>query len=116
MVMRLTTRVLLALCALLLVAATGCASTRGVSVGTDTSGTYAIDVTNSSGSSVDVYWTSGGDPKMLGTVAAGRKEHFIIAGATSNLINVTATSSGGRSLGPYPVVLEAGVTKPVTIR
>ncbi len=100
---------------LLIIAIAGCASTRGVSVGSDTAN-YAIDVTNSTGSAVDVYWSAGGDPKMLGNVAPGRKEHFIVAGAKTTSISVTATNAAGRSLGPYAVVLEAGVSKAVTIR
>lgn len=99
----------------LLFVSAGCASSRGVSVGSDT-GNYGLDVTNTTARSVNVYWSTGNEPKMLGTVSAGRKEHFVVAGASSASIAITATDSSGRSLGPYPVVLQAGATKSVTIR
>ena len=105
----------LALLLLLVCTTAGCASSRGVSVGSDT-GQYALDVTNTTGTAVDVYWSTGSEPKMLGNVAPGRKEHFIVAGAKSSTVSITAVSAGGKSMGPFPVVLEAGSTKSVTIR
>ena len=111
--MRLT-RSFLALIALILVSSS-CASMRGVSVGSDTA-SYAIDVTNTTARSADVYWSAGGDPKLLGSVGPGRKEHFIIAGATSSNVSVTARDTSGRTLGPYSVLLAPGVTKAVTLR
>jgi hypothetical protein len=107
-------RAVFVLLAFVLVSAS-CASMRGVSVGSDTA-SYAIDVTNSTARSADVYWSTGGDPKLLGSVGPGRKEHFIIAGATSTNVSVTARDASGRTLGPYSVVLAPGVTKAVTLR
>jgi len=92
-----------------------CASMRGVSVGSETA-SYAVDVTNTTARSADVYWSTGGEPKLLGNVGPGRKEHFIIAGATSTNVSVTATDTSGRTLGPYSIVLAPGVTKAVTLR
>src|SRR6185369_11235830 len=97
-------RSLLAVFLMLLFVSAGCASSRGVSVGSDT-GNYAVDVTNQTSRAVDVYWSTGDEPKKLGNVAPGRKEHFIVAGAKSATVSITANDSGGRSFGPYAVVL-----------
>jgi hypothetical protein len=100
---------------LLVTLSAACASTRSVSVGSEAA-TYSIEVLNSTGRSADVYWSTGGNPKLLGSVAPGRRERFIIAGATSSNVSVTATDTSGRTLGPYAVELQAGVTKSLTLR
>jgi hypothetical protein len=108
-------RSLLSAVLLLGILSSACASMRGVSVGSEAA-TYAIEVLNSTGRSAEVYWSAGGSPKLLGSVGAGRRERFIIAGATSSSVSVTAKDTSGRTLGPYNVDLQAGVTKSLTLR
>ena len=108
-------RSFLAIFLMLLFVSAGCASSRGVSVGSEASN-YAVDVTNRTGSAVDVFWSTGDQPKMLGNVGPGRKEHFIIAGSKSATVSITAQNSGGKSFGPYAVTLQAGGTRAVTIQ
>jgi hypothetical protein len=62
----------------------GCASTRGVEVGSEPSTSYAIQVTNNRGSSVQISYTDGGNRIQLGTVASGGSERFIIASPQSS--------------------------------
>ena len=100
---------------LLVTLSSACASMRSVSVGSE-GATYSIEVLNSTGRSADVYWSTGGNPKLLGSVGAGRRERFVIAGATSSSVSVTARDTSGRTLGPYNVDLQAGVTKSLTLR
>src|SRR5687767_1635047 len=57
----------------------GCASTRGVEVGSEPSSTYAIEVTNNRSSTVTITYTDGGARIQLGTVGARQTERFIIA-------------------------------------
>lgn len=115
--MRLIRRVFAAAALLTLPVAAGCASMRSVSVGSDSTDTYAIEVTNTRSYTMTVYWTDGGNAKDLGPVGAGRRERFIIAGASSNTISVGAREAAGtRTAGPYTVTLQAGVTRQVTLR
>jgi hypothetical protein len=93
----------------------GCASTRGASVGTDTAN-YSIDAVNTMGHSMTVYWSAGGEPRMLGAVPANGTERFIVA--TSNP-SVSFTATGGNpthTRGPWQVTLVAGSPQRVTIR
>ena len=95
---------------------TACASMRKVSVGEESSQTYSIDVTNQRGSTMTVSWSDGDQTRELGTVAAGRTERFIIAGARSTSISVTGRNSAGASSGPYAVSLVAGSAQRVILR
>ena len=96
----------------------GCASMRGVEVGSggDASASYAIQVTNNRGSSVQISYTDGGARIQLGTVAAGNTERFIIASPQSTSITVYASNSSGTNVGNFPVTLAAGTTTRITVR
>lgn len=96
--------------------ATGCASMRGVQVGTEPSKTYAIEVTNSRGSTVTISYTGNASNGNLGTVAPGRTERFVIALNEPGQITVVAKTSSGASAGNYPVTLQPGVTQRITVR
>ena len=114
--MRLAHSLRLGLLLVLATASTACASMRKVSVGEESSQTYSIDVTNQRNSTMTVSWSDGSDTRTLGTVAAGRTERFIIAGAKSTSISVTGRNSSGASSGPYSVTLVAGAAQKVTLR
>jgi putative protein kinase ArgK-like GTPase of G3E family len=94
----------------------GCASTRGVEVGSEPSTTYAIEVTNNRSSTVTIAYTAGGDRIQLGTVGARQTERFIVASPPATSITVYATTSAGGSVGNFPVTLTAGSTQRITVR
>ncbi len=93
-----------------------CASMRGVQVGTEPNRTFAIEVTNNPARTVTVSYTGKGVSGELGTVAPRTTERFVIAMADAGQITVVAKTTSGASAGNYPVTLEAGVTKRVTVR
>ncbi len=94
-----------------------CASMRGVQVGTDPNLVYAIYVTNNRGGMVNVSYTAGqATPVSLGSISPGQTERFVIPVDQPMQITVIAYTTSGASAGNYPVQLEAGVTKRVTIR
>ena len=96
--------------------ASGCASMRGVQVGTEPAKTYAIEVTNSRGSTVTISYTGNGVNGNLGTVAPRMTERFVIALNEPGQITVVAKTSSGASAGNYPVTLQPGVTQKITVR
>jgi hypothetical protein len=100
---------------LILTATAGCASTRSASVGTDATN-YSIDATNSTGQTVTVYWSDGGEPRMLGSVGPNATERFIIVTRNPS-VSITATGGNpSRTRGPYQVTLVANSPQRVTIR
>ena len=94
----------------------GCASMRGVDVGTDAASTYAIEVTNNRSATVTISYTDGGTNRQLGTVAARRTERFVIAAPASTSVTVRASTASGTSVGTYNVQLQAGTTQRITVR
>jgi hypothetical protein len=94
----------------------GCASMRGVSVGSDSSATYAVEVTNTMPHSMNIAWSDGGEEKTLGSVGSGRAERFIVAGAKSSQITLTARDANRTHSRTIPVDLVAGTTQRVTVR
>ena len=95
----------------------GCASMRGVQVGAGDPGkTFAIEVTNNRAGTVTVSYTGNGVSGELGTVSPRMTERFVIAISEPQQITVVAKTTSGASAGNYPVTLEAGVTKRITIR
>ena len=92
-----------------------CASRRPVSIGTDV--TYPVEIVNQLSQQMTVFWSDGGEPRMLGTVGASRTERFIVAGSSSASITITARdASGVQRAGPFSVILEPGVTKRVVVQ
>lgn len=110
-------RILTAVTAMLvLILTAGCASMRSASVGTDTTN-YSIEATNQMGHAMTVFWSDGGEEKMLGSVAAGRTERFIIAAPRSTSISVLARDANRTHMaGPWQVTLTAGSSQRVTVR
>lgn len=93
----------------------GCA--RAVTVGSEPGPVYRIQVINSLDHDMIVSYDAGGGPAVLGTVRAGRSEHFVITSRATTSINVTARdAAGSHTVGPYAVQLEAGATPEVTLR
>ena len=96
--------------------ASGCASMRGVQVGTEPAKTYAIEVTNRRSSTVTISYTGNSVNCNLGTVAHRMTERFVIALSEPGQITVVAKTSSGASAGNYPVTLQPGVTQKITVR
>jgi uncharacterized lipoprotein YajG len=94
----------------------GCA--RGINVGsTPPTATYSITVENQTGVAMVVTYNDGRSDAILGSVAAGASERFIIAGSTATSISVRgAAASGNRTSGPYDVTLAAGSPRTVILR
>jgi hypothetical protein len=114
--MRLTQILPAASAMMVLVLTAGCASMRSASVGTDAAN-YSIDATNQMGHSMTVFWSDGGEEKMLGSVAAGRTERFIIAAPRTTSISVMARDANRTHMaGPWQVTLVANSPQRVTIR
>jgi hypothetical protein len=93
-----------------------CASMRGVSVGSDSASTYAVEVSNTMPHAMNITWSDGGDEKALGSVGSGRVERFIVAGAKSTQITVLARDANRTHSRSIPVTLVAGSTQRVTVR
>jgi len=93
----------------------GCASTRSVSVGSDTP-TYSVDVTNQMSHTIWIHWSDGGSTKHLGSVGGGRTERLIVAGAKSASVTFTANDANNAHTRTYPVTLAAGSTQKITVR
>ena len=93
-----------------------CASMRGVSVGSDSSATYAVEVTNTMPHAMTISWSEGGDEKSLGSVGSGRTERFIVAGAKSTQVTLMARDANRTHTRSIPVTLVAGSTQRVTVR
>ena len=92
----------------------GCASTRGVDVGSDPA--YAIEVVNQRSGAVTIIYNDGTSDRQLGTVAAGRTERFVVVSPQRTNITVSARTSAGANVGTYPVTLWAGSTQQIVVR
>lgn len=94
----------------------GCA--RGMSVGSSTPAeTFSINVQNTTGVTMVVTYDDGRGDAILGTVATGATERFIIAAPAAPTITVRgAATSGSRRAGPYTVTLHAGSPQTVVLR
>lgn len=97
-------------------AAAGCARAVAVQSG-DPTRSFSIEITNETGVSMVVSYNDGRGDAILGTVAAGRTERYIIASPANTSVAIRgAAASGSRSSGPYTVSLTAGSTARVTLR
>jgi hypothetical protein len=102
---------LTAVCALLL------ACSRAVSIGSEPSPVYAVQVRNSLGQDMIVSYDAGSGPAILGTVRANGSERFVITTRNVTTVRITATNQDRtRTSGPYSVQLQAGTTPEVTLR
>ena len=95
----------------------GAACARAVSVGTDPSPVYAVQVVNTLGEDMIVSYDAGTGPAILGTVRANGQERFVITSRTATSVRITARNTAGtRSAGPYTVELQPGATPEVRLR
>lgn len=95
---------------LVLFAVPGCA--RAIDVGSaDARTTFSVEVRNETGIAMIVRYNDGRADALLGSVAAGASERFIIASPAITTISITGTAeTGDRRSGPHSVVLGAGTT------
>lgn len=95
----------------------GCASMRGVDIGSgDPVRTFAVEVTNRRAGAITVSYSTGASDGTLGTVAANRTERFVIPMEEPGNVTLSAVSSGGTSVGTRTINLQAGVTTRVTFQ
>ncbi len=95
----------------------GCASMRGVDVGSgDPVRTYAVEVTNRRAGTITVSYSAGSLSGELGTVAANRTERFVIPMQDPGSVTLSAVSSSGASVGTRTLNLQPGVTSRVTFQ
>jgi hypothetical protein len=93
----------------------GCS--RAVSVGSDTSVAYAVEVRNTLAVDMIVSYDDGSGAHALGAVQGGRTERFIVASPRTTAVTISArNASGTRVSGPFPVQLQAGQTQRVDLR
>jgi hypothetical protein len=96
--------------AVVAIALTGCASMRGVDVGSESVSSFRVSVVTMS------YTAAGGNRIELGTVAAKATQQFVIAGAAGSSVTIMAANSSGTTVGSYPVTIESGSTRQITVR
>jgi hypothetical protein len=97
--------------------ATSCASMRGVDIGgNDPTRNFAVEITNQRAGAITVAYSSGSDRIELGTVPSQRTERFIVPAADRSQVTIMAFTSGGASAGNYPVTVEPGITRRITVR
>lgn len=95
--------------------AAGC--TRAVAVGTgDVQQSFRIEVHNESAETLAVSYNDGRGDALLGTVASGRSEPFIIVSPATTTITVSGRASSGRTAGPQRVTLSSGSVSRVVLR
>lgn len=94
--------------------AAGCASMRGVSVGTDktVTGSYALRVHNSRSSAIVLTWTGGSGSQALGTLNSGDTQSYTIYGGGSG--SVRAVTAGGVVVGTKSVTFGSSGSESVT--
>ena len=103
---------------LLLACLTSAACARAIAVQSGNANTtYSIEVANQTGVSMVVSYNDGRGDAILGTVAAGRTERYIIASPAATTVSIRGVAtSGSRTAGPYSVSLNAGSSVTVTLR
>jgi hypothetical protein len=83
---------LLPVAALIIAVAAGCA--RGVDFDPDVQRTNAINVINELAHPMVVWFDDGTGERLLGTVAAGSRDRFILAGTMASTVSVVARDEG----------------------
>jgi hypothetical protein len=100
---------------LLLLLFAGC--TRAIEVGSEPRPTYRLSVVNELPVPMIVSYSEPRGDALLGTVPAGRAEHFVIAGTAAAGVVITARSADGTlTRGPYTVQLTAGQVQTVRLQ
>ena len=106
------------LVALLLLCVTLGACARAIQVGSgDPAQQYRLTVENLTAVTMVVSYNDGRGDALLGNVAAGRTEYFVISRPSSTSISVQGrAASGTRTSGPYTVALTSGSPSLVQLR
>jgi hypothetical protein len=107
-------RTALALLALAAITTAGCA--RGMHVGSEPTPVASITVENGLGEPMIVSYSDSRGEALLGTVAAGGSERFVIASREPSITVRARNAAGNRTAGPYTVQLIAGASTPVRLR
>ena len=89
---------------------------RGVDLGPGNAQTFAVEVTNRRASTITVSYSAEGSENTLGTVGSSRTERFIIPLDAPGSVTLTATTSGGTTVGTRTVSLQSGSTARVTFQ
>jgi hypothetical protein len=92
------------------------ACSHAVHVETNPERTYAIAVENPMAEAMVVSYDDGTGSRLLGTVGAGQTERFVLAGARSSEITVTAVSEDRATTIRKSVTLRPGSVVHVTLR
>jgi hypothetical protein len=93
-----------------------CARTIEVGSG-DQARQYRLTVENLTGITMVVSYNDGRGDALLGNVAAGRTEYFVISRPSSETVTVRGqAASGTRSSGPYTITLTSGAPTTVQLR
>ena len=102
----------------LLLALTTAACARGIEVGSPApSQTYGVSIVNETSVALIVSYNDGRGDAILGNVAAGATERFIIAAPASTSVTIRGASANtSRTAGPVSVTLVAGSTQTVRLR
>lgn len=108
-------RIRLTLLAVLALAATSVACTRGVSYDPEPGETYAVNVVNQMPHPMIISFDDGTGSRLLGTVAGNRTERFVVAGAANPTVSIVASDEGETHTVRRTVTLVAGGTVDVRI-
>ncbi len=111
--MRRRPAVLMPLLAVVLATVAACAG--AMEFETDPRQTQAINVINQLGHPMVIWFDEGDGERLLGTVAAGSTERFVIAGADVSALSVVARDEGRTSTVRRTVTLVPGGTVDVVI-
>ena len=92
------------------------AGCRSVAVENEPGLAYTIEVQNATSSNLVVSYRDDRGVRELGSVAAGARERFVVAGASGTTVEVYGVSSNAtRTTRAQQVTLVAGVTVPVRL-
>lgn len=100
--------------ALLALAFAGCA--RGMAVGSEPRPVHNITVQNDLTEAMIVSYTDARGDAILGTVAPGSSERFVIASPATTITVRARNTAGTRVVGPYTLDLTAGPSQVVRLR
>ncbi len=91
------------------------ACTRGVTLNPEPETIYAVNVTNDLAEPMIVSFDDGSGTRLLGTVAAGGTERFVLAGAASQTVSIIARNEADTRTVRRSVTLVPGETVAVRL-
>lgn len=100
---------------LVLLLAAAVVACRPVSIETEPGPAYMVDVRNRLPEAMIVQFEDGRGARMLGTVAAGATERFVIAAPDRAQITIVARNQTGSRQVRRDVVLQPGIAVPVDL-